>query len=396
MVLRDGAARPRARPRALTPGGGLASPAARAFLEALGLEPRLLDARFLEDVFLRFQRRVACETLTRAVGDPERFDAEEFAGTWPDEERGLTGEERALLFAWFAGELGFTCELVDSLCSRPWGARERGGERLGTGSGGSSSKVNGAEAHRTAVATIEGGRILADAGFPLPVLVPLDSPSKEIPSSLGMLGVAPAAEGRAAGAGLRVTCDARGEVTDLLHVNPGARPESLPLEEIRRPSPGGGTQLGAGGSKNVFALRVLDDRVLHWSGGVMTILDAWSVLCYPLPGTARAAFESLFALNLEGVDLPGVPAAAVAPSLTVFHAVALSPDEVRRGLDRSTPPLSPLVVSREAVVEAVSGGTRIALRAMLGGDVPPAGPGESARKTLVFHLAMDLLALGRA
>jgi hypothetical protein len=128
----------------------------------------------------------------------------------------------------------------------------------------------------------------------------------------------------------------------------------------------------------------------------MTILDAWSVLRYPLAGTERAAFESLFALNLEGIDLPGVPAAAGTPSLTVFHTVALAPGEVRRGLDLSAPPPSSLVASREAELEAAPGGTRIALRAALAGDVPPAGPGESVRKTLVFHLAMDLLALSRA
>lgn len=126
----------------------------------------------------------------------------------------------------------------------------------------------------------------------------------------------------------------------------------------------------------------------------MTILDAWSVLRYPVAGTERAAFESLFALNLEGVDLPEVPAAALAPSLTVYHAVALSPDEVRRGLDLLGPQPASLVAAREAVVEAVPEGSRIALAARLGDRVPPAGPGESVRKTLVFQLAIDLLGLG--
>lgn len=126
----------------------------------------------------------------------------------------------------------------------------------------------------------------------------------------------------------------------------------------------------------------------------MTILDAWSVLRYPLAGTERAALESLFALSLDGVVLPAVQAAALAPSLTVFHAVALAPEDVRRSLVLSELPPSSLVASRDAAVEAAPGGARVALRAMLGGHVPPAGPGESARKTLVFHLAMDLLALG--
>lgn len=128
----------------------------------------------------------------------------------------------------------------------------------------------------------------------------------------------------------------------------------------------------------------------------MTILDAWSVLCYPLAGTQRAALEALFALNLEGVDLPAVPAAGIVPALTVFHAVALAPEDVRRGLALSELPSASLVASREAAVEAVPGGSRIALKAVLSGGVPPAGPGESVRKTLVFHLAMDLLRLGTA
>ena len=128
----------------------------------------------------------------------------------------------------------------------------------------------------------------------------------------------------------------------------------------------------------------------------MTILDAWSELRYPLAGTERAALAGLFALNLEGVVLPAVPAAGIEPALTVFHAVALAPDLVRRSLVLSELPPSSLVASREAAVAAAPGGSRIALRAALGGSVPPAGPGESVRKTLVFHLAMDLLRLGTA
>jgi hypothetical protein len=366
-----------------------------AWLEALGLEVRLPDARFLEDLFLRFQRRVAYETLTRRAGDAGLFDAGEFAGTWPEEERGLTGEERARVFLWLAKEVGFSCELVDSICSRPWTDAERGEARPGTGDGGISSKVKGEEAHRSVVATIEGQRVLADAGFPLPVLVPLDAPLPvEIPTGFGRLTVEEAGGGR----GRRVTCDARGEVSELLRLlpEPGRSRPSIPLEEISRTSPDASPMHGAGGSKEPFALRVLDDRVLHWAAGVLTILDAWSVLRYPLAGTERAALGSLFALNLEGIVLPEVPAAPLAPAVTVFHSVALSPEDVRRGLHLSTPAPSPLVVSREAAVEAVPGGSRIALTATLSTSVPPSGPGESVRKTLVFHLAMDLLALGTA
>ena len=372
----------------------------RAWLEALGLEARLPDARFLEDLFHVFQRRVAFETLTRPAGDAARFDPEAFAAEWPDEERGLTGEERTGAFLWLAKEVGFTCELVQSLCSRPWVTAERDESRQSGGTGGFSSKVNGGEAHRAIVVTLDGRRILADAGFPFPVLVPLDAPAIEIPTGFGALTVE-----RDAGEGRRINCDARGSVEELLRLAPVRLSNPLPLEEICRPSPGASPTLEAGeagarGSTRSapapFALRVLDDRVLHWAGGVMTILDAWSVLTYPLAGTERAAVASLFALNLEGVDLPAAAAAEVPPLLTVFHTVPLPPEAVRRGLVLSELPPSSLVASREAVVEAVPGGARIALRAALGGSVPPAGPGESVRKTLVFHLAMDLLRLGTA
>ena len=329
--------------------------AARAWLDALGLEPRIPDVRFLEDLFHVFQRRIACETLTRAAGDPEAFDAEAFAAEWAEEERGLTGEERARAFAWFATQLGFEVGLEESICSRPW-------------------EPGGAEAHRSVVAAIEGRRILADAGFPLPFLVPLQLPFKEIPSSFGTLSVE---SGAGEGDGFRVTCDARGEIAELLCLGAGAR-----AVEARAPAS--------------FALRVLDDRVLHWAGGVMTILDAWSVLRYPLAGTERAALESLFALNLEGVELPAVPAADIAPVLTVFHAVPLSPEEVQMGLARAEQPGSDLVAPPKALVEAVSGGSRVARSARFLAPVPAAGPGESVRKTLVFHLAMDLLGLGPA
>ena len=328
--------------------------AARAWLDALGLEPRLPDVRFLEDLFYVFQRRIACETLTRAAGEPAAFDVAAFAAEWPEEERGLTSEERTHAFAWFATQLGFEVALEESICSRPW-------------------EPVGAEAHRSAVARVEDRRILADAGFPFPVLIPLQLPSREIPSSFGTLNVEP---GKGDDGGLRVTCDARGEVAELLCLGAGARAGAA-----RAPAA-------------PFALRVLDDRVLYWAGGVMTILDAWSVLRYPFAGTERAAFESLFALNLEDVELPAVPAADVVPVLSVFHAVPLSPEEVHLGLARTERAASDLVAPPEAFIEAVPGGSRVARSARFLAPVPAAGPGESVRKTLVFHLAMDLLGLG--
>jgi hypothetical protein len=45
-------------------------------------------------------------------------------------------------------------------------------------------------------------------------------------------------------------------------------------------------------------------------------------------------------------------------------------------------------------VEAEPGGSLITIRATLA-DVPPAGPGEAVRKTLVFHLVSELFELSR-
>jgi hypothetical protein len=101
-------------------------------------------------------------------------------------------------------------------------------------------------------------------------------------------------------------------------------------------------------------------------------------------------------LNFEGVELPAVPAADIAPVLTVFHAVPLSPEEVHLGLAHAEQPGSDLVAPPTALIETVPGGSRVARSARFLAPVPAAGPGESVRKTLVFHLAMDLLGLGPA
>jgi hypothetical protein len=293
-----------------------------------------------------------------------------FAAEWPEEERGLAGEERARAFAWLAGELGFSIELEDSICSRPWEKAARDERRRGAvdEDGRIPSKANGPVAHRTVVASLGGRRVVADAGMPLPSLVSLEPPLEEIPSSFGTLSVAVDSGSR------RVLCDARGEVSELLLLGPEAR--------------GGAPHASA-----PFALRLLDDRVLYWADGLMTILDAWSVLTYPLASPARAAFESLFALSLEGVELPDVPAAAVPAALTVFHALPVRPEDARSALALSEPPDS-LVASRSIAVAPAPGGSLLSARAVLAGEIPPAGPGESVRKTLVFHLAMELLGAG--
>src|ERR1019366_256774 len=206
------AARPRLRTssRFLTAGSSMTdsrdAAGLDAVLEALSFERRAKDARAFEDLFLRFQRRFACETLTRHQGDPQAFDAGRFFAEWVEEERGLAGEERARAFEWLAVNCGFNASLADGTCVRPWAAPERHEVRRRAGDGGVSSKVKGVEAHRLVVATVEGRRILADAALPLPVLLPLDPPAREIPTGMGSLSATVAPDGS-----VRVTCDGRGE-----------------------------------------------------------------------------------------------------------------------------------------------------------------------------------------
>ena len=328
---------------------------ATAVLEAFSLERQVASARSFEDLFLRFQRRVACETLTRPAGDPGAFDAEAFFAEWVEDERGLVGEERILAFEWLAAECGFEVKAATGECRRPWG--------------------EGASAHRAVIATIDGRRVLADAGFPLPVLLPLDPPVRAIPTALGDLSSRVHEDGRT-----QVSCDARGEETDLLRLEvPGTRREGH-LEH---------------GEDAAFALRVLDDRVLFWRKGRMTILDSWSRLEYSLPASERAAIEKIFALELEGIRLSEAPRqeAPEAATLSVFHRSPVAPEEARERLGHEALPLI-LVTSREERVAEASGGSLITIRATLA-DVPPAGPGEAVRKTLVFHLVSELFELSR-
>jgi hypothetical protein len=362
-----------------------------AVLEALSFERRAKDARAFEDLFLRFQRRLACETLTRPAGDPDAFDAERFFAEWVEEETGLAGEERARAFTWLARELGFEVSLAEGTCARPWLTAPRDEERRGAEDDDFSSKGKRAAVHRAVVASIEGRRILADAAFPLPVLLPLDPPAQDIPTGMGKLSATVAG-----GGSVRVTCDARGEVSELLQLFPAPASTSIPFEEICRPFPAAGARHEARGSKKIFALRVLDDRVLFWSAGRMTILDAWSRLEYPLPASSRGALEKLFALELEGVVLPEetheTPPAPAA--LRVFHESPVSADEARRRIARDAPPLS-LVLGRQTWVEEAGAGSRITVEAALAPSLAPEGPSEAVRKRLVFHLMSELFELSR-
>jgi arylamine N-acetyltransferase len=349
---------------------------ADSFLEALGHERRPPDARFFEDLFLRFQRRVAPETLTRAAGDESEFDPEAFAAEWIEEERGLVAGERVRMFQWLARGCGFEVAALPAESYRPWEDQEDEDSSNGRGRG---------AIHSILIATIDGKRVLADAGFPLPVLVPLDPPPAEIPTGMGSLFATVERDGSA-----RIACDARGDVTDLLHVPPTTKSDVFPFEEISRTSPGGSPTPDENGA---FALRLLDDRVLFWRAGRMTILDAWSRLDYPLAASERAVLARLFALELEGVALPDEPARRGPARLSVFHRSPLPAAEARRRAAKEIPDLT-LVTGHEILVEQSGGGSRVEVRATLSPTLPPEGPGEAVRKTLVFHLASGLFASG--
>jgi hypothetical protein len=129
----------------------------------------------------------------------------------------------------------------------------------------------------------------------------------------------------------------------------------------------------------------------------MTVLDAWSRLEYPLPVSERAALEKLFAIELEGVSLPEESreeSSSAPATLSVFHLSPIPADEARGRVARGGLPLS-LVASRQTRVEESGEGSRITIEATLKGPVPPAGPGEAVRKTLVFHLVSELFELSR-
>jgi hypothetical protein len=224
----------------------------------------------------------------------------------------------------------------------------------------------------------------------MPVLLPLDPSARELPTAFGSLSV----ELDQGPGGVLVTCDGRGEVAELLRLPPAPTAGSLSLEELSGTTPVGETPHDA---RRAFALRLLDDRVLFWRAGRMTVLDAWSRLEYRLPASERAALEKLFAIELEGVSLPEEPDeknSSAPATLSVYHRSPIPKEEARGRVVRGGPPLS-LIASREVRIEDSAAGSKITIEATFAQPVPPAGPGEAVRKTLVFHLVTGLFDLSR-
>lgn len=364
--------------------------AAREALALMGLEEGEPSPRAFEELFLRFQHRVPFRR------GPSRFPpgAEGLLRRYVEEGLGGSGKERRAAFLSLARHLGHAVEETPA------------------------RRADGAPT-RALVARLEGRDVLALVDVPLPVLVPLRPARTEIPSALGTLRVAEGERGDA------VLLEAHGATARLLTLGGGAGSEE--------PERDGDDPL----------LRFLPDRVLRWGRGRTEITDPWSRLSYPLAGAETAVLEALF--DQPAGDLADVPSAGGGPDLTVFHeapapaadvlAAIATPEGVASLLppgvavrdvapdgagwrwtvaDESGTPLRSEAVQRLAdgvsiattagehpvserrlSVLASGGSSRLVLHALLSKPVPPTGPNDSVRRTLVFHLAAELLALAQ-
>jgi hypothetical protein len=383
------------------------SEAGGELLDFLGLTPEDASPRAFEELFLRFQRRVPYETLSRRRRGGSLSPEELFARLVEDG-GGSAGTERARAFAALAGGLGQDVRLVS-----------------GTARGGAAGEET--RAHTAVLARLRGAEVLADVAYPLPVLLPLEPPALEVPTAYGKLSVA-----------------RRGGEIAVLFDGQGAREERVWLRL-------GGVEPtdddGVAEGRAPLLLRVLDDRVLLYGGGKLHVEDAWSRLVSPFASGEIDALKTLFAReDLTREEITDLAAAAGGPALlTVFDRserpaeeliarlatpagllALLAPGTRAEDLDedaagwswrlvgdiekpgklervtRRRDGLSVLeldpgsaLTQRVYAVAPAGSGARLSLTATLAREVPPLGLGESVRKTLVFHLASELIALSR-
>ena len=322
---------------------------AAAFLEVLGLAPEFPTPRLFEELFLRFAAAVPYETLTRRIVPPGPFDAEAYFRRAAAAPAPLVGGERTEALLALAEGLGFDAGRVRVLSRRG--------------------------VHRALIGRFGNLRVLADPAWPVPVLVPLEPPAREIPTPYGALTV------RRDGDEAVLVSDGRGVEREILRVEAGEAPDA-PFSAPADPS-------------SPFALRLLPDRVHFWRDGRLTVADAWSRLRAPLSGSGAAALRTLFAL--EG-DLPGdLPDAAAGPAaLTVWHRVYGEAAGVRARLAGVRPPAADEGIGAlRFSVEPLGDGLRLRADATLAESAPAAGLPEPTRKSLVFRLASDLFEAAR-
>ena len=136
--------------------------AVREALEALGHPGGTLpEPRRLAELFVRFQAQVPLRRAGRGT-------AEERLAAWLEAGAGLCGEARTAAFAALAAEAGFALE---------------------------PGNASGAAGDARTVLLADGGRLLLDVSFPLPLPVSLDPPAAELATGYGTLRVRPAAAG---------------------------------------------------------------------------------------------------------------------------------------------------------------------------------------------------------
>lgn len=349
---------------------------------ALGLEPGDPTPRLFEDLFLRFTRIVPHERLSRGVDRARTTD--EVLAAHLEEGLGAAGAERVATFLALARGLGFEAEPV---------------------------AAEGPRTARLVLAHLSGRRVVADVETPLGLLVPLDDAARDLPGPTGRLSL------ERDGGRFRLVEEGRGERATIWTT------ELIPAAEA-----GPDDREGA-----PLVVRLDDDRRTSWDGRAVEVLDAWSRLVYtPADGEA---LEALFRVP------PGPLAAgpAPAPTLTVWDSHDREAEELRRivatpdGQRRLLPPgvragePDPTPTGWEWTLRDETGGFlrrdhveptadgarvttlegetpvssrrlrvdegRLELTAALSRPIPPRGPADSVRKTLVFHLVTELLAL---
>ena len=357
-------------------------------LEALGYPTGALpEPRLLSDLFVRFQAQVPLRSSLQDAG------VEEILSAWLEDGAGCCGEARVGAFEALASGAGFAPE---------------------------PGTATGPDGTARSVLLAAGGRVLLDPSFPLPAPLPLDPPASEEPAGYGTLSV------RDEGAGPAVFLETRGEERLLFRVAPG------------RPAVPGPPAVGSAG-----LFRLLDDRVLRWSAGVLEISDAWSRFRLPFPADDADGLEALFGPPIPPEADAGA-ATAPAPTLAAYHATIAGPAELRALLSDPSSHAALLpegwrvdglarveagfertlvedgtLVRRERLTHLADGyaveaegplalfrtrtlrieprpkGARLRLLATLRDPVPPRGLPEGTRRRLVFELASELLALDR-
>jgi N-acetyltransferase len=388
------------------------------FLEALGLSAERPNPRFFEELFLRFSLRFPFESLTRRERGrtPEAvFDDFVEAGT------GSVGFERARAFLALGRALGYDIRALR-------------GERIGRASTGDSAGPR--LPHAGLLVDLDGREFLLDPALPIPILLPLEPAGTELPSPAGGISLA-----RADG-GLRLAVNARGRARERARFELARAPENL-LEELGRAEEEAGPPHEA--------LRFHDDRLLRYRDGKIEVLDRWSRLEYTVATGLPEILDQLFLISIETL-LPDAPLEPLDPRaasgtgtlwaydssdlpvevlkarlaspeslirlnpagtcfdelrtredgwswrLTDEADVTLRKERIRRtrdGVSIETLAGESPIARRSFQLEPEGAGTRVTLRAVLSRPVPPRGLTESVRKTLVFHLASELLALSR-